>query len=49
VTAGIVTSARDDVIELALRRPVCVESESRIAISRRIGDSWRLIGYALVS
>jgi translation initiation factor 2 subunit 3 len=49
VTAGVVTSARDDVVELTLRRPVCVESESRIAISRRVGDSWRLIGYALVS
>lgn len=49
VTAGVVTSARDDIVELTLRRPVCVESESRIAISRRVGDSWRLIGYALVS
>jgi translation initiation factor 2 subunit 3 len=49
VTAGVVTSARDDVVELALRRPACVEPESRLAISRRIGDSWRLIGYGVVS
>jgi translation initiation factor 2 subunit 3 len=33
-----------DIIEMNLRRPVCAGKGSRIAISRRIGDRWRLIG-----
>lgn len=45
VSAGIVTSARDSIIEIELRRPVCVELSSRVAINRRIGESWRLIGF----
>jgi len=45
VSAGIVTSARDSVIDIELRRPVCIELNARVAISRRIGESWRLIGF----
>lgn len=44
VTAGIVTSIRNELVTVKLRRPVVVLSDSRIAISRRIGDRWRLIG-----
>jgi translation initiation factor 2 subunit 3 len=43
-TVGIATSARDSAVEVALKRPVCAEIGSRIAISRRIGSRWRLIG-----
>jgi len=48
VTAGVTTSVRDDVAEISLRRPICAESEARVAISRRIGDSWRLIGFGMI-
>lgn len=48
VTVGVVTSARDDIVEISLRRPICIESNSRLALSRRIGDSWRLIGHGVV-
>ena len=44
ITLGIVTSARDDVVEVKLKRPVCAESGWRVAISRRVGSRWRLIG-----
>jgi len=44
VTLGTVTSARDDVAEVKLKRPVCAESGWRVAISRRVGGRWRLIG-----
>ncbi len=44
ITLGVVTSARDDVVEVSLRRPVCAEKGSRVAISRRVGSRWRLIG-----
>lgn len=44
ITLGVVTSARDDVVEVKLRRPVCAEKGWRVAISRRVGSRWRLIG-----
>jgi translation initiation factor 2 subunit 3 len=45
VTSGVVTSAREDIIEVNIRKPVCAEAKSKVAISRRIADSWRLIGF----
>jgi len=45
VTSGVVTSVRDDVVEISLKKPVCVEPDGKVAISRRIGEGWRLIGY----
>jgi len=44
-TVGSVTSARDDECEVALKRPVCAETGVKIAINRRVGARWRLIGY----
>ncbi|AIY89279.1 translation initiation factor 2 gamma subunit [Geoglobus acetivorans] len=44
ITLGVVTSARDDVVEVKLKRPVCAEKGSKVAISRRVGSRWRLIG-----
>jgi translation initiation factor 2 subunit 3 len=45
VTSGVVTSAREDVVDVGLRKPVCAESGAKVAISRRIAESWRLIGF----
>ncbi len=47
-TVGIVTSARDDVAEMVLKLPVCAQQGDRVAISRRIGARWRLIGYGII-
>ncbi|MCD6146387.1 MAG: translation initiation factor IF-2 subunit gamma [Thermoplasmata archaeon] len=44
-TVGIVTSARDNVLEATLKLPVCAEEGQKVAISKRIGGRWRLIGY----
>ncbi len=49
ITLGVVTSARDDIVEVKLRRPVCAESGWRVAISRRVGSRWRLIGAGVIS
>lgn len=46
---GVVTSARKDEAEVRLKRPVCAEIGSRIAISRRIGARWRLIGVGVLT
>jgi len=45
VTSGIVTSARENLADITLKKPVCAEPQSKAAISRRIADSWRLIGF----
>jgi translation initiation factor 2 subunit 3 len=47
-TLGTVTSARDAVAELDLKKPVVTDENGRVAISRRIAERWRLIGSGLV-
>ncbi len=41
---AVVTSARGDVFEVDLKKPVAIETGMRVAISRRIAERWRLIG-----
>ncbi|WP_299235801.1 translation initiation factor IF-2 subunit gamma [Natronomonas sp.] len=43
-TVGSVTSARDEECEVQLKRPVCAAAGAKIAINRRVGARWRLIG-----
>ncbi|MFB6111611.1 MAG: translation initiation factor IF-2 subunit gamma [Halobacteriaceae archaeon] len=43
-TVGAVTSARDGEAEVSLKRPVCAAEGAKIAINRRVGSRWRLIG-----
>ncbi len=44
-TVGIVTDLKKKNVTCRLRIPVCAEINSRITISRRIGNRFRLIGY----
>jgi len=44
-TVGSVTSARGEECEVRLKRPVCARAGVNIAINRRVGARWRLIGY----
>ncbi|MCS7143780.1 MAG: translation initiation factor IF-2 subunit gamma [Archaeoglobaceae archaeon] len=48
ITLGEVRSVRDQIVEVSLRRPVCAEQGWRVAISRRVGGRWRLIGSGVV-
>ncbi len=43
-TVGAVTSARGGECEVNLKRPVCADVGAKIAINRRVGARWRLIG-----
>ncbi|MCX9085135.1 MAG: translation initiation factor IF-2 subunit gamma [Candidatus Methanoperedens sp.] len=43
-TIGVVTSARQFDAEVKLKRPICADKGSHIAMSRRVGARWRLIG-----
>jgi len=47
-TIGVVTSARKNEVEVKLKLPVCAESGQRVALSRRVGARWRLIGYGII-
>jgi translation initiation factor 2 subunit 3 len=48
-TVGSVTSARSGECEVALKRPVCAPEGATIAINRRVGARWRLIGIGTLS
>ena len=47
-TMGDVTTVRGDWMDLDLTIPVCGEDGNRVAISRRVGGRWRLIGVGTV-
>jgi len=47
-TIGVVTSARTNDAEVKLKRPVCAQVGSSVAISRRVGARWRLIGSGIL-
>ncbi len=48
-TVGVVTSVRKDIVEVKLKRPVCADFEDSVAISRRVGARWRLIGSGIIN
>jgi translation initiation factor 2 subunit 3 len=47
-TVGLVLKSVNNVVEAALKLPVAVEDKARIAVSRRVGGRWRLIGYGVL-
>jgi len=47
-TVGMVLKSANNTVEAVLKLPVAVEADSRIAISRRVGGRWRLIGYGIL-
>ena len=47
-TVGLVTSARKAEVDVKLKLPVCAEKGQRVALSRRVGARWRLIGYGIL-
>lgn len=48
-TVGVVTSLRKkNTVEAKLKLSVCAEENDRLAISRRVGGRWRLIGYGII-
>ncbi|WP_296867171.1 translation initiation factor IF-2 subunit gamma [uncultured Methanobrevibacter sp.] len=47
-TIGVVTSTKKDVVDVSLKLPVCASPGDRVALSRRVGARWRLIGYGII-
>jgi translation initiation factor 2 subunit 3 len=48
ITVGKVSSIRKGNVQIKLTRPVCVQTGSRVALSRKIAGRWRLIGYGMI-
>lgn len=48
INVGKVTSVRKEKVTLKLTRPVCAQSGSRVALSRKIAGRWRLIGHGMI-
>lgn len=48
VTLGIIRSVKEDVFEATLRRPICAQPGSRVALSRQVFGKWRLIGHGVL-
>ena len=44
-TVGVVNTVQKDNCNVTLKLPVCAEKGQRVAISRKLGGRWRLIGY----
>jgi translation initiation factor 2 subunit 3 len=45
---GFVQKIKKNMMSITLRRPVCAESKTKIAISRKIGQRWRLCGFGIL-
>jgi translation initiation factor 2 subunit 3 len=48
ITVGKVASIRKDNVLIKLTRPVCAQTASRVALSRKLAGRWRLIGYGKI-
>lgn len=47
-TIGVVSSTKNNLISVDLKLPVCASKGERVALSRRVGARWRLIGYGII-
>ena len=45
---GVVTATKKNTVKVNLKLPVCASPGDRIALSRRVGARWRLIGYGII-
>jgi len=47
-TVGLVYELKKGIVKCKLKLPICAEADSRITISRMIGNRFRLIGYGII-
>ena len=47
-SVGSVKGAKGGYTTLVLRLPICAREGARVALSRRVGSRWRLIGYGII-
>jgi translation initiation factor 2 subunit 3 len=47
-TVGVCTSMHGKTMEVKLKLPVCIDAGEKVAISRKIENRWRLVGYGVI-
>lgn len=47
VNIGKIVSIKKNIVKIKLNRPICVQPNARVALSRKIAARWRLIGYGI--
>ena len=47
-TEAEIKATKKDMVRLDLSKPVCAEVGEKIALSRRVGRNWRLIGWGTI-
>ncbi len=45
---GVVLKIKDNKLTIKLKRPVCVDKGTKIAINKRVGQRWKLIAWGLI-
>ena len=48
-TVGVISKLSGDEITVTLKRKICADEDAKIALSRRVGQRWRLCGYGGLS
>lgn len=47
-SVGVITSSRENEIEMSLKLPICIPKGNRVVLSRKVGHKWRLVGYGII-
>ena len=47
-SVGAIVKLKGNTVFLKLKRPVCAEKKSKIALTRRLGQRWRLSGFGIL-
>lgn len=47
-SVGAIVKLKGSVVYLKLKRPICAEKKSKVAITRRLGQRWRLAGFGIL-
>ncbi len=47
-SVGAIVKLKGTVVSIKLKRPICAEKKSKVAITRRLGQRWRLSGFGIL-
>lgn len=47
-SVGAIVKLKGNAVFLKLKRPICAEKRSKVAITRRLGNRWRLSGFGIL-
>ncbi|MEM2137835.1 MAG: translation initiation factor IF-2 subunit gamma [Candidatus Anstonellaceae archaeon] len=47
-SVGVIVKLKGNTVSLKLKRPICAEKKSKMAITRRLGQRWRLSGFGIL-